>query len=154
MNTDQIENVIKQDPITRKKFGGVFAENHLAHSLDFYPCGYIANTDPSNKPGKHWVAFYFNTPEQGEIFDSYGKRPSYYSENFVDFLDQNSKHWSFNKKELQSVLTAVCGQYCIFYLMHKARGVSMKSIVELFSSNKLHNDHLVYEFVMKYAQYL
>jgi hypothetical protein len=149
MNTKQIKYVIKKDPITSKKFGGVFAENRLPRSPDFYPCGYIANTDPSNEPGKHWVAFYLQSPTEGEFFDSYGHQPQFYGHHFVEFLNQNSKRWSFNKKELQSAFTAVCGEYCIFYLMHRARGVRMSSIVRLFNPNKLRNDHSVYEFVMK-----
>lgn len=150
MNTKQIRRIIERDPVTQRKFRGVFAENRLPEDVDVYPCGYIANTDPSEKPGEHWVAFYFTTPEHGEFFDSYGHPPQFYNKHFLTFINQNSEHWSFNKKGLQSVMTAVCGEYCIFYLMHRARGVSMNSIVKLFSVDKLNNDRLVYEFVMKF----
>ena len=149
MNTKQIEHVIQQDPMTQKKFGGVFTENRLPYIIDFFPCGFIANTDPDTKPGQHWVAFYFTSPHQGEFFDSYGHPPQFYSPHFVNFLKRNSTNKTFNPKKLQSPFTAVCGEYCVFYIMHRARGVSMTSTVNLFSSDKQHNDHSVYEFVMK-----
>lgn len=149
MNARQIEEVIKKDPVTRNKFGGVFAENRLPHHVNVYPCGFIANTDPDSKPGKHWVAFYFTTPEQGEF---YGHSPHFYSKRFLNFLNQNSQNWICNQEDLQSLNTAVCGEYSIFYLMHRARGVSMNSIVNLFGSNKLWNDESVYFFISKYLR--
>lgn len=151
MNTGQITEIIKKDSVTRRRFGGVYAVNQLPHSMNVYPCGYIANTDPSSKPGEHWVAFYFTTPERGEFFDSYGHPPEFYNVKFLNFLNRNCKQWSFNNKGLQSALTAVCGEYCILYLMHRARGVSMSKIVNVFTENKLHNDQQVLEFVMKYV---
>ena len=77
MNTEQIRLIIERDHTTTKKFEGVFAEDLLPRSMNIYPCGYIVNTDPSSKPGKHWVAFYFTRPEQGEFFDSYGHPPQF-----------------------------------------------------------------------------
>lgn len=150
MNTNQIKNVIQQDLTTRKKFAGVFAENRLPQQIDFYPCGFIVNSDPDSKPGRHWLALYFTSPEQGEFFDSFGRKPEFYSKKFVTFLNRNSKNWTHSQRELQSVTTAVCGEYCIFYLMHRARNVSMNSIVNLFSLNKQKNDQQVYEFVIRF----
>ena len=45
--------------------------------IDRFPCGFVANTDPSDEPGAHWVAFYFQSERKGEFFDSYGKPPDY-----------------------------------------------------------------------------
>lgn len=149
MNTQQLEQVINRDAITRAKFGGVFAENSLPKHIETFPCGFIANTEPESKPGQHWIAFYFSSPQQGEFFDSYGHEPVFYSKRFKRFLDQNAETWISNKKELQSYFTAVCGEYCIFYLLHRARGVPMDTIVNLFSSDKDYNDHLVYQYVKK-----
>ena len=46
----------------------------------------VANTDPSSKPGTHWVAFYFPSKGKGEFFDSYGHPPIYYNNSFKNFL--------------------------------------------------------------------
>lgn len=147
MNTRQLEYVMNKVP--RAKFCGVFAENNLPRTLDVYPCGFIANTDPKDQPGQHWVAFYFPSVQKGEFFDSYGHPPEFYSPRFTTFLKQNCHEWTFNHKTLQSTLTAVCGEYCVFYLTHRARGVSKSHVVNCFTSNKIKNDHQVYQFVMK-----
>ena len=149
MNTLQLKEVIKEDPITRLKFCGVYAENNLPKTLNVYPCGLIANTDPKGKPGKHWVSFYFPSSQEGEFFDSYGHPPNFYSKHFVKFLNRNAQNWIFNHKELQSIWSSVCGQYCIFYVLNRAHGVRMSTIVNVFSSNKERNDHQVHEFVRK-----
>lgn len=149
MNTQQLKEILKKDPIARYKFCGVYAENTLPKTLDVYPCGLIANTDPKGKPGKHWVAFYFSSPHEGEFFDSYGYPPSFYSSHFESFLNRNAKEWIYNHRQLQSTFTTVCGEYCILYLSRRARGVSMNRIVTVFSDDKELNDHWVYHIVMR-----
>ena len=74
MNTIQIVHALEQDPITSNKFCGVFPCDKLPETIDKYPCGFVANTDPSGKPGTHWVAFYF---------------PSEQKENFLTVMDSN-----------------------------------------------------------------
>ena len=149
MNTRQIKDLLQRDVITESQFCGIYAENTLPQMVKSYPCGVIVNTDPKDRPGQHWVAFYFPSSERGEFFDSFGHPPQVYSAHFVQFLNRNCEHWTFNPRTLQSVLTAVCGEYCIFYLMHRARGVGMNTIVHLFSVNYITNDQMVYEFVLK-----
>ena len=55
MNTAQIAHALEHDPVARKKFCGVFPSDKLPQTIDKYPCGIVANTDPSTKPGKHWI---------------------------------------------------------------------------------------------------
>ena len=45
MNTAQFTYALEQDPKTSKMFCGVFPSNKL-----------VANTDPSTRPGAHWVS--------------------------------------------------------------------------------------------------
>jgi hypothetical protein len=77
MNTAEITHALEQDSITSTKFCRVFPSDKLPRRLDKYPCGFVANTDPSSKPGTHWVAFYFPSKEKGEFFDSYGQSPDF-----------------------------------------------------------------------------
>ena len=51
MDTTQIVCALKSDSIARKRFCGVFPLNLLPKVLDTFPCGFVANTDPSNEPG-------------------------------------------------------------------------------------------------------
>ena len=48
---------------------------------------------------------------------------------------------------LQSPLTSVCGQYCLYYLLHRARGISLQVILNEFSSDVDWNDQFVYDFI-------
>ena len=58
MNTIQIVHALEQDSVTRKRFCGVFPRDKLPERIDKFPCGLIANTDPSSEIGSHWLAFF------------------------------------------------------------------------------------------------
>ena len=53
MNTVQITRALRHDPITSKKFCGLFPSDKLPQAIEKYPCGFVANTDPSSEPGTH-----------------------------------------------------------------------------------------------------
>ena len=73
MNTYQIVRALELDPVAKKKFCGVFPSDQLPKVIERFPCGFVANTDPRDKPGKHWVAFYFSSEQKGQFFNSYAK---------------------------------------------------------------------------------
>jgi hypothetical protein len=148
MNTYQITRALKHDPVTSKQFCGVFPSDKSPRTIEKYPCGFVANTDPSSESGTHWIAFYFPSEEKGEFFDSYGHAPEYYRKSFGNFLKTHT--WDFNKRKLQSAWSDVCGQYCIFYLSHRARGFSLSRIVHLFNSDTISNDAKVSQFVKRH----
>ena len=147
MNTAQITHALEEDPVTNKKFCGVFPNDKLPQTIDKYPCGFVANTDPSTKPGIHWVSIYLSSPRKGSWFDSYGKPAEFYGGAFTDFLEKQCDEWDVNDRKLQSDWSDVCGQYCIFFLSHRARGYSMSKILQLFDDNTMLNDAKVSHFV-------
>ena len=68
-------------------------------------------------------------------------------------MNRNAVEWEHNKIQLQSAFSTVCGQYCIYFLYHSCRKRSMSTIVNSFVNDKLRNDQLVYDFVIrKYRQ--
>ena len=147
MNTSQITRALKQDRFTKRTFRGVFPSDKLPKTLDKFPCAIVANTDPSNEPGTHWVAFYFPSEHKGEMFDSFGRSLEYYKDTFRDFLDKHDTEWEFNTRTLQSVWSDVCGQYCLFYLCQRSRGHSLSKIAHVFNNNTMSNDAKVSQFV-------
>ena len=150
MDTIQIVCALKSDPIARKMFCGVCPSDLLPKVIDKFPCGFVANTDPSDEYGTHWVALYFQYSErEGEYFDSHGKPPDYYHKTFKEYIIKHSINWTFNSEQLQSMLSDVCG-HCVFYLCHRARCHSMNTIVNMFDSNKTSNDTKVFRFVNKH----
>ena len=103
----------------------------------------MVNIDPIELPGTHWIAIYFNKQMKGEFFDSYGTHLIHYNKHFLDFMNRNAVEWEHNKIQLQSAFSAVCGQYCIYFLYHRCRKRSILSIVNSFVNDKLRNDQLV-----------
>ena len=79
----------------------------MKHSQTF---SLIANTDPSNLPGQHWVAF-MKKNGKNFFFDSYGMKPSSHFSHWREF-----DGWSHNVMDLQQEELDVCGDYCIFFL--------------------------------------
>ena len=58
---------------------------------------------------------------------------------FTEFMNKHCDEWEWNDRKLQSDWSDVCGHYCIFYVAHRARGYSMKKIVQLFGNDTVLN---------------
>jgi hypothetical protein len=56
MNSLQNMNILKNDPFTKTVFTDVLPSDRLPREIRKRPRRYILNTDPSDKPGAHWVA--------------------------------------------------------------------------------------------------
>ena len=157
MNSAEIHFALARDECTKYHFAGVFASDALADTVKEkdQPACYVANTDPSSKPGRHWVAFYFprSLQEPAELFDSFGtssgKRPP-----FTKFLRKygHTRH-NENPMRLQGAISTACGQYCIYYLTMRCRGFTMHEIMDGFSvapEDWNWNDSVVVAFVNKH----
>lgn len=151
MNMLQIEKVLKRDVCTKKYFIGVFPSDDLPKNSERFPFMMVVNTDPHNQPGTHWLAIYSKTPRSIEFFDSYGNSPDFFNQNIRSYV-QKYDFVTFNDTPLQSSSTAVCGQYCIYYLYYKARNHSLKSIISSFTPKYVLNDMRVYNFVKKLSK--
>lgn len=148
MNTLEIHNILSKHPATKKVFKGVFAADKLPKTILNYPALFIANTDPSTKPGTHWIAFYFNKNREAEFFDSYGENPQ--KKEFLRFLNKNSISYSSNKQPLQGYFSNTCGHYCILYGLFKCENHSLKYFLKNFSKrNSLYNDKLIIKMFKK-----
>lgn len=141
MNTTQLErllfNLIDSDKCTAL---GVFASDNVPKVISRFPSCFISNTDPAKHSGQHWVAYYFTSPSTYEFFDSYAFEPRcymlYYDSPII-----------LNNRPLQSLKSNVCGQYCLYFLESRSRGISFTSIINSFSHSPKFNDKLVANFV-------
>jgi hypothetical protein len=118
---------------------GVFARDELCDDLNsMSPFALVLNTDPADKPDKHWLAI--NGPAKGpnEVFDSYALPLS------VDGL--NPFALSYSRTPLQSLTSAVCGHYCIYFLYISFHDLSFNSII-LHLKHKLNVDSYVREYI-------
>ena len=137
---------VRCDPVLAQRVIGVFPADRLPKGLSNYPCGFIANTDDSARPGQHWVAFYLSNPGRMEFFDSYGRDPEFYGSNFMKWI--NGRTVNFNTRRIQGDYSNVCGLYCLFYLRQRLLGRSMDAIVGSFSFAELsYNDAYLNELM-------
>ena len=140
MNTREIDRFIRSDDACRGVFQGVFSIDTLPEKPHLLVC----NTDPSHRPGKHWIALFVDSTGRGEFFDSFGQQPS---SVFEDYMNKHCTGWIFNTKQLQSIVSSYCGFYCCFYCMLRCRGFDLTRIVNLFGRDTGFNDSIVYGFV-------
>lgn len=145
MNTIQLTCDMMQDKTLKKIFRGVFPADKLPKLKK--PAMIIANTDSSDQPGSHWVAFFLPQKGPTEVFNSTGQGVE--NEYFIKFLENNCKKFVFNKKRLQGNLSSTCGQYCAVYLYQRSRNMSFKKFLDLFSNNFDENDEKILKLYKK-----
>ncbi len=144
MNTRQLRTALTANLSTRTQFGGVCSADMIPNIVRRRPKLYIVNTDTSYYSGKHWVAFYFPTNGPPEFFDPLGHSPDYYHRRFRNVLLINGPQYIYNCRRLQGPESVYCGQFCLYYGYRRCRGMSMRTIVNEFSStNFALNDEIV-----------
>ena len=148
MNTLQIKTILSRDQFTKKYFLDVFASDYLPDRIESFPACFICNVDSSAEPGSHWLAFYLPSANSLEFFDSYRNEPDFYEGPISNYV-KRYEQVNFNPLTLQSNVTAVCGQYCIYYLYSKCRGKTLRNFLSMFVTQNLCNDFSVYNFVAK-----
>jgi hypothetical protein len=91
----------------------------------------------------HWLAVFYEKQGFCTFSHSYGMKPSFY--NLHNFVFQSSRGFEHNTQQLQSLTSSVCGNYCIYFIMLKARGLKLQEILELFDKK----DFCMNDFKMK-----
>ena len=133
MNTSQLQCIISCDDVLRERVLGVFAADRLPKTIPTLPCGFIANTDISSKPGQHWLAFFIRDNNVVECFDSYGQNPGVYNGLFTSWIHGHAKTVLVNGQHLQSNYSNVCGLYAVYFLRHRLLGEGMNQILNTFN---------------------
>ena len=149
MNTLQLRRILSRDKFVKESFLDVYSSDNLPVEITKHPACFVANLDSSSGPGTHWVVFYLPAPGQLEFFDSYGNTPAYYVGPISNFQSKFN-YMNYNPLRLQSNSTAVCGQYCVYYLYFRCRGKTLMNILSSFVTKNICNDKLVYHFVWKH----
>ena len=78
MNTKEIERFIGSDTVSRQVFQGFYSVDTLPPDSSLLGC----NTDPSTKPGLHWIVIHVDKNGRGEYFDSSGRAPNKHFESY------------------------------------------------------------------------
>ena len=144
MDTAQIEEaLLSRTDINTRPFLGVYPINHIPWSKCVVPFCLIYNTAAWPSVGRHWVAISQIEKDKVECFDSLNEGDFYPNE-----LANLAPVVTYNSLQLQSNCSSVCGEYCIFYIYCRLKGIPFQQIVTCFSPTKLgENDKLVYKIV-------
>lgn len=134
MNTKDIWQALTANEVTEKYFDGVFPVNKLKN-ITTKPRLVICNTDPSNKPGEHWVLFFFNKDNSVDFYDSLGKSLISYNSDFLSFVNKFSSSYHESKVRTQPKNTALCGYYCLYFAYKRCKGKKMETIIEDMKSS-------------------
>jgi len=140
MNTREIERFLEADTVCRRVFQGVIS----ADTLPNRPRLLVCNTDKSTKAGEHWIAIHVDEEGRGEFFDSFGRAPN---KHFEAYMNKHCIRWTFNRKQVQSIISTFCGYYCCMFCMLRCRSFDMNRIVNLFTTDTAFNDSIVHSFV-------
>ena len=97
MNTKQLWNALILNPVTNKYFDGIFSIDTL-QDIKEKPTLIICNTDPSYKPGEHWILFFFYD-KSVDFFDSLGRDITYYGSEFIDFVKNFANDYKYTVKQ-------------------------------------------------------
>lgn len=144
MNTSQLECIISCDHVLRDSVLGVFAADQLPNTIPTLPCGFIANTDISSRPGQHWIAFFIKDDYVIECFDSYGQNPVAYNRLFTSWIRRHAKTVLVSEQRLQSDYSNVCGLYAVYFLHQRLLGEGMDQILDTFDkSDTEENDNYI-----------
>jgi hypothetical protein len=85
-NTEEIKLFWNSDTACRRVFQGVFSSDMLPQNPRLLVC----NTDPSTKPGQHWIAIHVDENGCREYFDSFGQSPN---KVFEDYMNKYCCEW-------------------------------------------------------------
>lgn len=138
MNTKQLWSSLTFNCITNPYFDGVFSSDTLI-DIKKKPELIICNTDPSTKPGEHWVLFFFDSDNSVDFYDSLGKDISYYGIKFLEFVQRFADNLTQSSERTQPVNSSLCGEYCLFYAYHKCKrnNNKMETILEKINSSDI-----------------
>ena len=149
MYAREIQYVLDHGIWIKNLHAEVIAKDELPLRKPEHVKAYIVNTQPSYKPGEHWVAVTFNRNGDLLYFDSYGLPPM--EKEIIDFIHNHSTRWIFNKQPLQSLYAITCGLYCIFVLDAVSRGANLQRCLQhrFYTTDHHRNDRNVKAWFMQ-----
>jgi len=139
MDSQQINRLVRRHV---RSFDGVYSRNNLPQHPG--PKLLVANTDTSDDPGQHWIAISVDRRGNGQFFDSFGRPPT---GTFRHYLNKHCRTWTYNKIQLQSAASELCGQYCVVWCVFISRQVALSSLLSSVDTGL--NDSIIRSIVSR-----
>ena len=143
MDSFELLGICNRDTDIGKMFIGVLPSNKLP-KVTSRPSCFIANTKPDTHTGEHWIAIFINKEGYGDYFCSFGMPPQ---QVFAKFMNEHCEKWNYTSKTIQQPYSITCGQYALFFLHARAKGLPMFKILDLFTNNQEENDEIVTAYI-------
>lgn len=114
------------------------------------PCCLIVNTSALGEGGSgHWEAMHFGAND-GFFYDSYGLQPGQAgkllatTDSFKQFMSQNAGRWTDSSYDMQSLGSAVCGQYSALFCVAGPPSIDTPVWDQILTApNSAARDHIV-----------
>ena len=82
--------------------------------------------------GQHWILLFLDKSTT-VFFDSFGQKPSFYSEKLPAFLKSISPNPVKTGFRIQHQDSRLCGVYCLYFAHHLGKNFTFEEILEKFS---------------------
>ena len=145
MNSNQISNLMRQDPMIKTRFRGVYPIDLIPYDLGI-PSIIVVNHDKSGEKGSHWIVLHFKENDIVEHFDSIGRKPL---REIHNLLFSKNLTYKYNNKRIQNYNTVTCGLFCIYYSFYSCRGMNFNRILSRFGNNLEENEEIVKRFYLE-----
>ena len=124
MNTFELAKAMHMAP----DFYGVVPCCEIEQYKKHKVVGLIVNTDPHNKPGRHWIALY-KKGKTLNFFDSFGREMQDFAEPFASIMNDFAAGCKVksNKMQYQNVFSDTCGRWTLYYILSKLCNVEVFS---------------------------
>ena len=132
-SSTEIEDYLKRNT----QFMGCFGTNNLPRTIPQFPCSLIINTDPTTKPGDHWLGLVL-TKKKSFYFDSFGL--GILNIHIINFLKRYYKKVTINNECIQHIDSDKCGLYCIAFIKNVSSKISYENFISNFNFVHLRNN--------------
>ena len=129
LSTDEIDDMVK--PILKDMYLGTLPADFnkfLPKKLNGGRFGFVMNTDPSSKEGKHWVSVIIDLENDlsVEYFDSFGREPSKkFMKEIKKLIDKLKPHtylkFKTSRVQVQDKNTQNCGFFAMKFLIDRLK---------------------------------
>lgn len=150
MNNIEIENCLRNNMVTKKKFRGIYPCDQLKKTLNSAFSFIVINFCSSDTSGCHWVALGLSNNKKSLFyFDSSGLPSFKLNRHILKYCKKHKKRIFFNNIPIQSSKSVLCGKFVLAFAYFFCKGLK-KKFMSLFDKNNLYkNDHIVNDIYKK-----
>lgn len=131
----EILSALESNKCINKYMYGVYPLDQIPRLIKSKPVFFVVNTHKAKYKGEHWVAIYIPVKGYTIYFDSYGFPPRH--TEIKTFLKNNCNKYIYNKRQLQSSFSTVCGEFCCMFLLYQCHKKNLKSFYTRFGTKNL-----------------